>query len=231
MATFLFVPGAWHGGWCWKKLTPHLRAAGHEVHTPSLTGLGERSHLLTPKIDLDIHVQDILRLLFFEDLREVVVVGHSYGGMLIPMAVEQSTDRIIHAVFLDALVPAPNHSLFDILPDLKIEMTKRANEVGDGWNIPPFEGNYFGITAEEEQKWVMARVTPHPIATFQQPAQFNRAPHLIVPCTFIACQWVMQTYGAKPPQTEGMHYVELSTAHDAMITAPRELADILIDLS
>jgi len=231
MATFLFVPGAWHGGWCWKKLTPHLRAAGHEVYAPSLTGLGERSHLLTPKIDLDTHVQDILRLLFFEDLREVVVVGHSYGGMLIPMAVEQSTDRIIHAVFLDALVPTPNHSLFDILPDLKIGMAKRANEVGDGWNVPPFEGNYFGITAEEDQKWVMARVTPHPIATFQQPAQFSGAPHLIVPCTFTACQWVLKTYGAKPPQAEGMHYVELSTAHDAMITAPRELADILLDLS
>jgi len=231
MATFLFVSGSWHGGWCWKKLTPHLRAAGHEVCAPSLTGLGERSHLLTPEIDLDTHVQDILGLLFFEDLQEVIIVGHSYGGMLLPMVLERAADRIIHAVFLDALVPPPNHSLFDILPDVKTGMTKQANEVGEGWYVPPFEGHYFGITDKEDQKWVMARLMPHPIKTFQQPAQFSRAPYLIVPCTFIACQWVLQTYGPKPPQAEGMRYVELSTAHAVMITAPCELADILLDLS
>ena len=118
MATFLLVSGAWHGGWCWKKLTPHLRAAGHEVYAPSLTGLGERSHLLTPEIDLDTHVQDILGLLFFEDLQEVIIVGHSYGGMLLPMVLERAADRIIHAVFLDAAVPPQDHSLFDILPDV-----------------------------------------------------------------------------------------------------------------
>jgi len=231
MATFLFVPGAWHGGWCWKKLTPHLRVAGHEVYTPSLTGLGERSHLLTPDIDLDAHVQDILRLLFFEDLQKVVIVGHSYGGMLIPMVLERAADRIVHAVFLDALVPLPSHSLFDILPDVKTAMTERANQVGEGWYVPPWEGNTFGITDEEDKKWVMARVTPHPIKTFQQPARFSRAPYLVVPCTFVACEWVLQTYGAEPPQAEGMRYVELSTGHCAMYTAPRELAEILLDLS
>lgn len=230
MATFLLVPGGWHGGWCWKKLTPHLRAAGHEVCTPSLAGLGERSHLLTPEIDLDTHVQDILGLLFFEDLREVIIVGHSYGGMLIPMVLERAADRIVHAVFLDALVPPPDHSVFDILPDVKTWWTDRANAVGEGWYVPPFEGNTFGITDHEDIKWVMARLTPHPIRTFQQPAQFTRAPYLIVPCTFIACHWVLETYGAEPPQAEGMDYVELSTAHAAMITAPRELAEILLDL-
>ncbi|MDF1513714.1 MAG: alpha/beta fold hydrolase [Anaerolineae bacterium] len=230
METFLFIPGAWHGGWCWQKLTPLLRVAGHEVYTPSLTGLGERSHLLTPEIDLNTHVQDILGLLLFEDLKDVVVIGHSYGGMLIPAVVEQSPDRIIHAVFLDALVPAPNQSLFDILPDVGIGMTKRANEVGEGWNVPPFEGNDYGVIDKEDRKWVRARVMPHPIRTLQQPAQFSRDPRLIVPCTFIACEWVLRTYGPKPPQAEGMHYIELDTAHDAMVTAPRELAEILLDL-
>lgn len=230
MATFVLVPGAWHGGWCWKKLTPHLRAAGHAVYTPSLTGLGEHSHLLSPAINLDTHVQDILALLFFEDLRDVIIVGHSYGGMLIPMVLEGAGERIGHAIFLDALVPSPDQSLFDILPDVRIGMTARANQVGEGWNVPPFEGHYFGITDREDQVWVKARLTPHPLATLQQPAQFSRSPTSIVPCTFIACQWALETYGAKPPQAQGMKDVELSTAHAAMITAPSELSDILLDL-
>ncbi|HNS51818.1 MAG TPA: alpha/beta fold hydrolase [Anaerolineae bacterium] len=229
MATFLLVPGAWHGGWCWKKLAPHLRAAGHEVYAPSLTGLGERSHLLSPGIDLGTHVQDILALLFFDDLQDVIIVGHSYGAMLIPMVLERAAGRIIHAVFLDAPVPAPGQSLFDILADARIGLTTRANRVGEGWNVPPFESDY-GITDREDQEWVMARLTPHPLATFQQPAQFSRAPSSIVPCTFIACQWALQTYGAMPPQAEGMRYVELPTAHAAMITAPRELAGVLLGL-
>lgn len=230
MATFVLVPGAWHGGWCWKKLIPYLRAAGHEVYAPSPTGLGERSHLLTPEIDLDTHVQDILGLLFFEDLHKVVIVGHSYAGMLLPMVLERASGRIIHAVFLDALVPPPNHSLFDILPDVQRGMTIQANTVGEGWYVPPFEGHYFGITDPEDQNWVRARLTPHPLKTLQQPAQFSRAPYSIVPCTYVACQWALQTYGPEPSQAKGMHYVELSTAHAVMVTAPRELADILLDL-
>jgi hypothetical protein len=109
-------------------------------------------------------------------------------------------------------------------------MTQRANQVGEGWYIPPWEGNTFGMTDQEEIKWVMARLTPHPIKTFQQPARFSRAPLAIIPCTFIACEWVLQTYGAQPPQAEGMRYFELSTAHGAMYTAPREVANILLDL-
>lgn len=175
-------------------------------------------------------MQDILGLLYFEDLREVIHVGHSYGGMLIPVVLERAAERFKHAVFLDAPVPPPDHSLFDILPNVKTGMINRANEVGEGWYVPPFEGNYFGITEIEDQEWVMARLTPHPIKTFQQPARFSRASYLIVPCSFIACQWALQTYGQKPPQAEEMHYVELSTAHDAMITAPCELADILLNL-
>jgi pimeloyl-ACP methyl ester carboxylesterase len=231
MAAFLFVPGAWHGGWCWKKVVSHLTAAGHEVYTPSLAGLAERSHLLTPEIDLETHVQDLLGVLFYEDLDQVVLVGHSYGGMLIPVVVEKAADRIAHAVFLDALVPPPGHSLFDLLPDVKVAMTDRANEVGEGWYVPPWEGNTFGMTDQEDIDWAMARLTPHPLKTFQQPAQFSRAPHLIVPCTFIACDWVLQTYGANPPQAEGMRYVELPTAHGVMYTAPRELANLLLNLS
>ena len=230
MPIFLFIPGSWHGGWCWKKLSPFLRAAGHEVYTPSLTGLGDRAHLLAPEVDLDTHVQDILGLLFCEDLQEVILVGHSYGGMLIPGVLEQAADRFKHAVFLDALVPPPDHSLFDIMPEVKTGMTNRANEAGEGWYIPPFEGNTFGITDTDDQKWVMARLTPHPIKTFQQPAKYSRVPTLIVTCTFVACLWALYAYRARPPHTEGMHYVELNTAHDAMITAPRELADILLVL-
>jgi pimeloyl-ACP methyl ester carboxylesterase len=105
MATYALVHGAWHGGWCWKKVTPLLRAAGHEVFAPTLTGLGERAHLLTPAVDPETHIDDVLGVLHYEDLRQVVLVGHSYGGTVITGVAARAADRIGHLVYLDAFVP------------------------------------------------------------------------------------------------------------------------------
>src|SRR3954452_4236427 len=104
-ATFVLVHGAWHGGWCWKRLTPLLRAAGHEVVVPTLTGLGERSHLLTPEVGLDTHIRDITAVLKYEDLHNVVLIGHSYGGMVIAGVAEEVPERIAQLVYLDAFLP------------------------------------------------------------------------------------------------------------------------------
>src|SRR5579862_6453256 len=101
MATFVLVHGAWHGGWCWRKLTPLLRAAGHEVFAPTLTGLGERAHLATPEVGLSFHVQDVVNVLVYEDLHEVVLVGHSYGGMVITGVTGQAPERLAQLVYLD----------------------------------------------------------------------------------------------------------------------------------
>jgi len=115
MATFMLVHGTWHGGWCWRKLARHLRAGGHEVYAPSLTGLGDRSHLLSPAVDLHTHVRDIVDLMEFEDLTEVVLVGHSYGGMVIAGVADLAPRRIGRLVYLDAVTPKDGQSLSDIV--------------------------------------------------------------------------------------------------------------------
>src|SRR5438128_128006 len=104
MATFVLVHGAWHGGWCWKRVTPLLRAAGHEVYATTLTGLGERVHLASPNVGLALHVQDVVGVLEYEDLRDVILVGHSYGGIVISGVADRVPERLRHLVYLDALV-------------------------------------------------------------------------------------------------------------------------------
>ncbi|MBV9253581.1 MAG: alpha/beta fold hydrolase, partial [Actinobacteria bacterium] len=116
MATFVLVHGAWHGGWCWRKLTPLLRAAGHEVFTPTLTGLGERSHLGHPDVGLATHVGDVAQVLWYEDLSNVVLVGHSYGGLVIGGVADQAPGRLKHLVYLDAFVPEHGRSMLDLGP-------------------------------------------------------------------------------------------------------------------
>jgi pimeloyl-ACP methyl ester carboxylesterase len=116
MATHVLVHGAWHGGWCWRKVTPLLRAAGHEVYTPTLTGLGERVHLGGPHIDLEMHIQDIVNVLEYGDLRDVILTGHSYGGMVITGVAERAADRLSHLIYLDAFVPSNGESLLGYMP-------------------------------------------------------------------------------------------------------------------
>src|SRR5262245_14863398 len=115
MATFVLVHGAWHGGWCWQRVSPLLRARGHEVFAPTLTGLGERSHLLTREIGLETHVADVVNAIRWEDLTDVVLCGHSYGGMVISGAADRMADRVRSLVYLDAFVPADGQSIFDFM--------------------------------------------------------------------------------------------------------------------
>src|SRR5262245_38762532 len=116
MVAFVLVHGAWHGGWCWKKVAPLLRQAGHEVYTPTLTGLGERSHLVHPEVRLETHIRDVLQVLEFEDLRDVVLVGWSYGGMMVPGVADRAAERLRHLVYLDADVPGDGQCSLDLEP-------------------------------------------------------------------------------------------------------------------
>jgi pimeloyl-ACP methyl ester carboxylesterase len=131
MATYVLVHGGGHGGWCYQKVARLLRAAGHEAYTPTLTGLGERSHLLSPAIDLDSHITDVVALLTFEDLRDVILVGHSYGGMVITGVADRASDRVGTVVSLDAANPVNGQSLVDVAGPV-IEMTRPHGQVVDG---------------------------------------------------------------------------------------------------
>src|SRR4029450_13175141 len=138
MTTYLLVHGGWVGGWIWNRVAPILRKAGHDVFTPTLTGLGERAHLANPDIDLATHIQDVVSVLEFEDLKRVVLVGHSYGGMVITGVAERTAERLNHLVYLDAFVPRDGQSVADLVsPELAASFEEGVRLSGDGWRIPP----------------------------------------------------------------------------------------------
>ncbi|TXG83280.1 MAG: alpha/beta fold hydrolase, partial [Thermomicrobiales bacterium] len=228
---FVLIHGAWHGGWCWKKVIPLLRAAGHDVFTPTLTGLGERVHLLSPDIDLSTHISDVLGVLEYEDLTNVVLVGHSYGGMVISGVAEQADSRLGTVVYLDAFLPEDGKALRDYAPgDVLDEMVETQ---GDGWRLPSFMfAADFGVTDVDDAAWVDARLGDQPYKTFTQPLDltaksgdtFNRAYILTTQHTFIP--------HAERAQRDGFDYYELfSAGHDSMVTQPAELTELLLGLA
>ena len=159
MTTFVLVHGAWHGSWCWKRVRKALRSHGHEVFTPTLTGVGERSHLLAPEVDLDTHIDDVVNLLRWEQLSDVVLCGHSYAGAVISGVADRIPDRIRELVYLDAFVLKDGECLHDTLPssqkDLQLELTRQH---GDGWKVPPIPAEVFGVNAADIE-WVNRQCT------------------------------------------------------------------------
>jgi pimeloyl-ACP methyl ester carboxylesterase len=240
MATFMLVHGAWHGGWCWQKLTPFLEAAGHAVYAPTLTGLAERAAEISPAVGLDTHIQDVVRLLVEQDLHGVILVGHSYGGMVITGAVDAVPERIAHLVYLDTFVPRDGDSMAGISPVVIWLLRRQAQ--GDGWSIPS-HGDY-GVTTEPDRSWVLSSVTPQPLKTLEQslhlkhPAIVSTKPRTHIECTGTSAARSRLRHllrrllapRALPPREAGWRLRQLPTGHDAMITMPRELADLLLEV-
>ena len=159
--------GGGHGGWCYQRVARILRSAGHDVYTPTLTGLGERSHLMRPGIDLDTHILDIVNVLHYEDLRDVILVGHSYGGMVITGAADRASDRVGRLVYLDAANPKNGESLVDVAGKI-ILATREFGQTVDGVELVLFPDpeilKLFGVTDPDDLDWMTERLTPHPWA-------------------------------------------------------------------
>jgi pimeloyl-ACP methyl ester carboxylesterase len=240
MTSFVLVHGAWHGGWCWQRVARILRTAGHDVYTPTLTGLGERAHLLGPAITLDTHIQDILGVLFYEDLHDVVLVGHSYSGMVITGVAEQAAERLGHLVYLDAFVPGDGQALSDFAPPEIITLFREGARVeGNGYGVPPLPGT-FGVTDEADLAWVRPRLGLHPLNTKLDPVRLSNLLAQQLPRTYIYCADPAVPPGVSRPFTPfadrlrtdpDWHYTELATGHDAMITEPEHLSRLLLDLA
>ncbi len=240
MATFVLAHGAWHGGWCWEKVIPFLEAAGHEVYAPTLTGLAERAAELSPDVGLDTHIQDIVSVLVDKDLHGVILVGHSYGGMVITGVVDQEPERIAHLVYLDTFVPRDGESMVGVVPFLGVYLRKQAQSHGDGWRVDS-RGDY-GVTTEPDRSWVLSKVTPQPLKTLEQslhlknPAIVSTKPRTHIDCAgggVVLSLLHHIAYVAIPrshPREAGWHLRQLSTGHDAMITMPRELAALLLEV-
>jgi len=222
--TFVLVHGARHGGWCWTRLAPLLRAAGHSVFTPTLTGLGERAHHIAQSVDLAMHVQDVVALLACEDLRDVILVGHSYGGMVVSGVAALEPSRVAQLVYLDAFLPDQGKAVRDYAP----LPPARA----DGWRVPPpATAQQFGITDESDVAWVNSRLGDQPLGTFTQPACGSAAPN-VSRQAFIQCSeapWFVEA--AERSKRRGFDYhALLSAGHDAMLSQPKELAEIFLSL-
>ncbi len=225
--TFVLVPGSWHGGWCWRKIVPLLREGGYEVLAPTLTGTGDRSHLLTRDTDLALHIQDIVQTVEYEDLHEVILVGHSYGGMVITGVAEHVLERIACLIYLDFLPPDDGQCVFDFTPDGGASARWAALSDGDGWLVPPRSPEAFGVDEPIDIAWMQARLRPMPLATFEQPVRARIAARL--PRSLILCSESKGfSHVVRRAQDAKLAYHELAAGHDAMVTAPAELAQILL---
>lgn len=233
----VLVHGSWHGAWCWRRVLPLLRGAGVETHAVTLTGVGERAHLLSPAIGIDTHVQDVIGLIEAEELQRVVLVGHSYAGNLITCVadrLQRSRPGLLrHLVFLDAGIPNPgdswssNHS-----PETVAKRVAEAQASG-GLSFPPPDASVFGLTGADRD-WVNRRQTPQPFRLYQEPLSFDPTLVWSIPHTFIDCTTPpLATIDAarKRVRSEpGWTVHELATGHDPMISAPQELADLLLSV-
>jgi len=232
MTDFVLVHGAWHGGWCWRRVARRLQAKGHRVLAPSLTGLGDRAHLLSPQIGLSTHIDDIVGLLTYEDLDDVVLCGHSYGGMVITGVADRVGERLRSVVYLDAFVPSDRQSTFDLLPPDRAEtFRKGAQDDGDGWRIPPVPAERFGVTDPANRAWVDRLCGPMPIRAFEEPIRLS-GPLSVRRRTFV----LAGAYDPSPFQSIHERLIEdsdwtcltLPTGHDAMVTMPQELSELLL---
>ena len=233
MATYVLVHGGGHGGWCYQRVARILRANGHEVYTPTLTGLGERSHLLGPHVDLDLHIQDVVAVLQYEDLRDVILVGHSYGGMVITGVADRAVDRIGRLVYLDAATPRNHESLVDHAGP-NIEFVRPYGRVVDGVELvlfpDPDAGLLYGVTDPGDLAWMAERLTPHPWQCFEQKLDLTDEDAVwAIPQYHIVCTSTLATRDPKVLDTaraEGRFW-DIDTGHDLMITEPQAVAAAL----
>ena len=237
MTQFVLVHGAWHGGWCWARVLPLLRGAGHAAHAVTLAGVGERAHLLSPGIHLATHLQDVVNLVIAEELDDVLLVGHSYGGLVITgvadMVQLQRPGLLRHLVYVDAIVPRPGESWSSThAPEVVAGRVAAAEQSSGGLSLPPPDAATFGLRGADRD-WVNRRQTPQPFAVYRDPLEFDARRVAALPRTYIDC--------TAPPATNiavsreraraepGWRVVELATGHDPMISTPHEFARILLD--
>jgi pimeloyl-ACP methyl ester carboxylesterase len=233
MATFLVAHGAWTAGWGWKKMHPLLRAAGHRLVTPTLTGLGERAHLATPEVGLDTHIEDLLGVLHYEDLRDAILIGHSYGGMVATGVADRARERIAQLVYLDAFVPQDGQSLLDLQsPETRSHFRELAKSSGEGWRIPP--NPMPADTPADDFAWSNPRRVPQPLKCFAQELTLHNGP-LTLPRSYIWCRQTaphnFQRFYDRAQGEPGWRCYDLDATHNPHITMPETLRDLLLRIA
>jgi pimeloyl-ACP methyl ester carboxylesterase len=234
MSTFVLVHGAWHGSWCWKRVRRELQQLGHEVFTPTLTGVADRSHLLTRSVNLSTHIEDIVNLLRSEELSDVTLCGHSYAGMVITGVADRVPDRLRALVYLDAFVPEGGENVLDNIHELQrvrvIETTKR---LGDGWKSPHIPAAVFNVNPHDRD-WVERQCTLHPFACFEERLQLRGGIQSVKNITYVFARgWDDTPYprAHERAKAKGWRTISVPCGHEVMLDRPEDLTRILIAAS
>lgn len=231
---FVLVHGAWHGGWCWRQVADKLRAAGHHVFTPTMTGLGERAHLLNGHTNLSTCIEDIAAVINAEELQDVVLVGHSFAGPVITGVADRMAERLSRLVYLDALVVQNGQSALSLFSaEVQQERSRTIDPEGLRMAIPSPEK--FGVSDPAQQAWLKRRLTPHPLKAYTEPLMLRHPLGHGLPKTYIAVTdpWyaplaALRDWVRTQPDWQ---WREIAAGHDAMVTAPDALADLLLAIA
>ena len=236
-APIVLVHGAWGGAWIWRRVLGPLRAAGHAVHAVTLTGDGERAHLRQPRIRLATHIADVVGLVLAEELSGVVLVGHSYGGMVVTGAADQLLDTdpqaVRQLVYIDAMVPLPGEGWGD-KHSAEVVAARTAAAQANGHALPPPDPIDFGITGADRD-WLQRRQVPHPFGPYRDPLHFNGDRWARLPRSFIDC--VQPAYPSIAAMRErvrampGFKVIEMQTGHCPMVSQPQQLVQHLLALA
>jgi pimeloyl-ACP methyl ester carboxylesterase len=234
VSTYVLVHGAWRGSWIWKRVRRLLQARGHEVFTPTLTGVADRSHLSSPSVNLDTHITDVANLIRWEELSDVILCGHSYGGCVVSGVADRVSDRIGVLIYLDAFVLENGQCLNDTIPpEVRSKRLALAKEVGDSWKLPPIPAEEFNVNPRDRD-WVNRQSTMQSLACFEQPMHLTGALNQIIDITYIlASGWSPSPFPQfyKKAKAKGWKTTTIECGHDVMLDRPEELAEQLLAVS
>ena len=227
MPDIVVAHGAWSAGWAWKKMRSRMAARGHTLWTPTYTGLGERAHLASPEVNLSTHIDDVVAVLEMEDLTDVVLIGHSYGGMVATGVADRAPERVARIIYLDAFVPENGQALIDFLPQQARQRMLDSVKSGDGWRVTP--NPVPPDTSDDDAAWVAKFRMPQSVRCFQQPIRLRAK--LTLPRSYIQCMRYADhgPFGqfAARAKTEGWRLDELDSSHSPNVTAPGALMELL----
>ncbi len=229
--TFVLIPGAWHGSWCWRYVVPLLETAGNRACALTLPGLAERSSMRMSGVDLDRMIADVIDYIRSQDLNDVTLVGHSFGGMVVHGVADRLADRLRRLVYLDALWSRNGECVFDVMPGIREERIRQSQAFDGGFGMPPPEPGAFGVADEAQKAWLEEKLTPHPLQSYQSPIRLDAPPTNGLPTTYVAC--TAPVLGAlarshEAARAAGVSMVELAAPHDSMLTHPRQTAELIM---
>lgn len=228
MSKFVLIHGGMIGGNCWKKVRKSLEEKQHIVLTPTLTGIGERKHLTHPDVDLEIHIQDVLNTIFYEELDDIILVGHSYAGMVITGVADRIPEKIKKLIYVAAVLPMNGESMFDAVGLEISSFLSNSAQKNNGWLVPAGTPQSYGINTLEEVKWFNKMSTPHPLKSFQQKLSFKTSSFNALNKIYIKClQDLGLNFMATRAKNMGIPCYEIDTGHFPMLTYPDALVDLL----